>query len=140
MTQYFVINRRVFPIILHLLLPIRSLWIYTLGLISIICSHWALFSALGFLHLQERESLDLKCWGLQRTHPIEEIWIHLLVSSQVPCNIKIHSKIVFLSCLLDAWSKLFTLLLNVFPFIDLVVAAFLLLTADLKIFGSHFCC
>ena len=141
MTQYFVINRRVFPIILQLFLPTRSLWIYTLGLhFSIICSHWDLLFALGFLHQLEREILDLKCWGLPRTHPTEENWIFLLVFLPGAQLIQKFFQKLFLSCLLDIWSKPFFLLLNVFLCIDLVFCSSFLdqLTADPKILVATF--
>ena len=143
MTQYFVINRRVFPTILHLLLPIRSLWIYTLDHIFPLFVVWAPieFYSLHWAFYTTRER-NLRSEVL-RTSKNPSHWGELDTPScfppRCPINIKILSKIVLVLSI-GIWSKPLFLLLNVFPCIDLVFCSSFLvqLTVDLKILAATF--
>ena len=144
MTQYFVINRRVFPIILHLLLPIRSLWIYTLGHFVLPFVVWAPFefhSLCGFsTPTRERDYRS----EVPRNSKNPSHWGELDTPScfppRCPINTKILSKIVLVLSI-GIWSKPLFFLLNVFPCIDLVFAALLCLTNHRsEDIGNHFCC
>ena len=131
------INRRVFPTIPHLLLPLRSLLIIVIfSTIFLVSSLWVPYLSGFSTPTRERNSRS----EVLRTFKNPSHWGELVTSFYVfltsAINIKIIQKICVLSCLLHGWRKTsFYLLLNVFLCIDQDFCSIYLdqLTADLKI-------